>query len=122
MSESKVTGSCSLHESYMAGCALCEMTPQQRLLTLVTDQPDLVREAAHSGFGPRAEHMAWLKERALEELTTNGPTKALASVMSDLRKHPETEDHVAMVLGMMLAMNGHLETDAQMRDWIDGLQ
>lgn len=100
-----------------------KITDQQReLLNLVTDQPDLVREAAHSGYGSRADHIVWVKERALAALEANGPTKALASVVDDLPKHPETEDHAAIVLGMMLAMNGHLNSHAQMREWITGIQ
>ena len=100
-----------------------KITNQQReLLHLVTEQPDLVREAAHSGYGSRATHIAWVKERALAELAHTGPAAALASVLSDVRKHPETADPPAIVLSMMLAMNGHLSTHDQMREWITGIQ
>jgi hypothetical protein len=72
----------------------------------------------------RAEHIAWVKERALAELGPGGggPTVALASTQSDLMGHPETANHDAIELGMMLAMSGHLSTDAQMREWIDGIR
>lgn len=70
----------------------------------------------------RAEHVAWAKERALAELDYGGgPSSALASINSDLMKFPDTADHAAIMLGMQLAMSGHLETDAQMREWIDGI-
>jgi hypothetical protein len=38
----------------------------------------------------RAEHVAWVKARAVEELETNGPIQAFALMISDLGKHPET--------------------------------
>lgn len=48
----------------------------------------------------REEHMKWVKERALEELDADpygsGPQNALTSVMSDLRKHPETRQHAGI--------------------------
>jgi len=69
----------------------------------------------------RAEHLDWTKQRALAELDgEGGVTGALASINSDLLKHPELANHNAIQLGMMLAMNGHLDTPQQMREWIDG--
>jgi len=73
----------------------------------------------------RAEHIAWVKERALKELEYGdpgtGPTRALASLSSDLRKHPDTADHPAIVLGFQLAMNQHLKTPEHLREWIEGI-
>jgi hypothetical protein len=68
----------------------------------------------------RAEHLAWCKERAMQYVDAGDVTQALASLMSDLRKHPGTENHMAIELGMMLAMGGHLDTAQQMREWIEG--
>jgi len=68
----------------------------------------------------RSEHLAWCKQRALEYVDAGDVPQALASLMSDLRKHPGTEDHGAIELGMMLAMNGHLSTEREMREWIEG--
>ena len=70
----------------------------------------------------RTEHIEWCKDRALEYTDVGEPTEAFASVMSDLRKHPETNSHTAIELGMILMMGGHLSTTAQMRDFIKGLQ
>jgi hypothetical protein len=72
----------------------------------------------------RAEHVDWTRQRALAELdgTERGRSNALASVASDLGKHAATADHPAVMLGMMLAMNGHLATDQQMRDHVNGIQ
>jgi hypothetical protein len=69
----------------------------------------------------RAEHLAWCKQRALEYVDAGDPTQALASLTSDLRKHKETKGHSAIELGMMLAMSGHLDTQAKMREWIEGV-
>lgn len=38
----------------------------------------------------RAEHLAWCKERALEYVERREYANAVASMLSDLRKHPET--------------------------------
>ncbi len=51
----------------------------------------------------RQEHMDWCKRRALEYLKP-GPhysvREAVTSMLSDIRKHPETEDQTG-VLGML---------------------
>lgn len=74
-------------------------------------------------YGTRAEHVAAVKQRALAELDGGGnTTSALASTQQDLMGHPETADHPAIMLGMQLAMSGHLDTDAKMREWIDGIR
>lgn len=76
----------------------------------------------------RAEHIAWCRQRALAELDAAGPEEAvrvvsaLSSLQSDLRKHPDTEHHQGLELGALLAFHGHLRTDAQAREWIDGIQ
>lgn len=70
----------------------------------------------------RAEHLAWAKERALEYVDAGDPVNALASLQSDLRKHPETADHQGLELGAMLAFGGQLTTPAQVREWIEGLR
>ncbi len=43
----------------------------------------------------RTEHLAWVKERALEELDAAGPADAMASVISDMTKHEETGQDIA---------------------------
>ena len=45
----------------------------------------------------RAEHIKWCKQRAHEALDYSGvPADGVASMLSDLRKHPETEPLVKM--------------------------
>lgn len=68
----------------------------------------------------RAEHLQWAKSRALEYVDAGDTTNALASMINDLRKHPETADHPAVELGVMLAMSGNLSTAQQMREFING--
>jgi len=68
----------------------------------------------------RTEHLEWCKSRALEYVDNNDLNQAYASMVSDLRKHPETENHAAISLGMSLMMNGHLSSSEKMRKFING--
>ena len=72
----------------------------------------------------RQEHLAWCKERALGYLDANSKyfsvQDAYTSMVSDLRKHPETENHVAIELGMMQLIGGHLNSPEKMRHFIEG--
>jgi len=45
---------------------------------------------------------------------------AWASMISDLRKHPETADHAAISLGNMMLVGGHLNSATEMRKFIEG--
>jgi hypothetical protein len=66
----------------------------------------------------RAEHLAWCKARALEYLDAGNLQDAVASMGSDLNKHPETGcPNVLMTLGMMLMVNNDA---AGVRRWIEG--
>jgi cytochrome c peroxidase len=67
----------------------------------------------------RAEHVAWCKARALDYLPRD-PLQAFNSMVSDLAKHPETANHPAAALGMMLLMNGRLSEPDEMRKFILG--
>ena len=66
----------------------------------------------------RSEHLEWCKERALEYVDANDLSQAYTSMASDLGKHPETANHAAIQLGMMLLMAGHLDTPEKMRKFI----
>ena len=68
----------------------------------------------------RAEHLAWCKQRALAYVDMGDTQQAFASMGSDLGKHPETANHSAIQLGMMMLMAGHLTTPAEMRKFIEG--
>jgi len=66
------------------------------------------------------EHLAWAKARAIEYLDNDDVQSAWGSFLSDMRKHRETADHPALMLGMGLMINGDLNTVAAMRDFIEG--
>jgi hypothetical protein len=70
------------------------------------------------------DHVEWAKQRALEELDADpdgsGPLNALTSLMSDLRKHPDTQDHLGIGLTMQLLMGGHLIRSNDVREHIKG--
>jgi len=68
----------------------------------------------------RSEHLQWCKHRALIYLDQGHLKAAFTSMINDLRKHPGTARHPAIMLGMRLQLNGLLETDKQMRDFIVG--
>jgi len=75
----------------------------------------------------RAAHVAWCKERALAELDAPGPLEerivnALSSLAVDLSGNPATAGHDAIMLGTMEAMRGGLQTEQQMRAWIEGIR
>jgi len=68
----------------------------------------------------RSEHVAWCKQRALELVDAGDLNGAFASMGSDLNKHPETQNHPACELGMMLLVGGFLGTPVEMRKFIEG--
>ena len=68
----------------------------------------------------RAEHLAWCKQRALEYVDAGDLQSALASMGSDLNKHPDTANHSGTQLGLMLMVGGHLSTKDEMRRFIEG--
>ena len=91
----------------------------RRLAETVSTETE-ISESTQTTIGSRAEHLEWCKRRALEYCDSGDPTQAFTSMCSDLRKHPETERHSAMELGVMLLMTGHLSTVDKMRHFIDG--
>ena len=68
----------------------------------------------------RAEHLQWCKDRALEYINMNDVTQAFTSMASDLRKHPETANHAGIQLGMGLMIIGKLNSQHEMRKFIEG--
>ena len=69
----------------------------------------------------RADHLQWCKDRALEYLKP-GPSynlsDAVASMGSDLKKHPETAGMDSLVMiGMFEVMQGN---EAGVRRFIEG--
>jgi hypothetical protein len=65
----------------------------------------------------RAEHLVWAKKRALEDVDDGHVGLAIASMLSDLGKHEETEPSV---MGCAIAAIC-VATPDQARRWIDGV-
>lgn len=69
----------------------------------------------------RTEHLQWCKDRAFEILDNGGDAgEAYASFVSDMGKHPETENHMALNMGVMMMLGGHYNTPDEMRRFIEG--
>jgi len=68
----------------------------------------------------RQEHLEWCKKRALEYVDMGDMSQAFASMLSDLRKHPETENHPAMKMGAQMMFANLLTTSKEMREFING--
>lgn len=68
----------------------------------------------------RQEHLAWAKERAIEYADRGEVGNAVASLTSDLGKHPETAGHSGLELMGMLAVTGNLEQPGELRRFIEG--
>ena len=66
----------------------------------------------------RADHLQWCKDRAMEYVNTGDSTNAIASMISDLGKHPETAQSAS--LGMMLAIVINRNDKAAMTNWVQG--
>ena len=67
----------------------------------------------------RDEHLAWCKERARPYLDQRSAQDAVASMMSDLKKHPETADIPTgiVMIGLWAATRGDVE---EARRFIEG--
>ena len=68
----------------------------------------------------RAEHMEWCKQRAHEYCDRNDAKNAMASMLSDLEKHPETAGHIGSQVAIMLMLGGDLGDTKNARKFIDG--
>jgi hypothetical protein len=70
----------------------------------------------------RQEHLQWCKNRALEYLNAGDNNQALASMLSDLGKHPETQGAAVSCgpIAVGLLMSGQLSTREQMKKFIEG--
>lgn len=69
----------------------------------------------------REEHLKWCKERAIKEMDYyNEPSKGIISMMSDLRKHPETNNEglISLCMGQLL-INPHMTRQGVIK-FIDG--
>lgn len=68
----------------------------------------------------RKQHLEWCKKRALEYIESGNINEAFSSFQSDMSKHDETKNHMALQLGTMLLLGGHLSSLHKMKEWIIG--
>jgi len=69
----------------------------------------------------RAEHLKWCKERAIREMDYyKDSSKGIVSMMSDIRKHPETNSEALMALCTMFLMDKPLMTRQEAINFING--
>jgi len=68
----------------------------------------------------RAEHMQWCKDRAMKYISRGDIQQGVTSMMSDLMKHPETENHVGIGLAMGFMMIGKLNSQTEAEKFING--
>jgi hypothetical protein len=68
----------------------------------------------------REDHLQWCKDRALVYADQGDVSEAVASMSSDLNKHPDTANHGAVTLMMMMAMSGQFERPGELRKFIEG--
>jgi hypothetical protein len=77
------------------------------------------REPARRRPVTRDEHLAWCKRRALEYVGAGDLTHAVASMASDLKTHPDTDNPALSglaTIGMMYVMDGD---KAAVQRWIE---
>ena len=68
----------------------------------------------------RSEHIQCCKDRANQEIDRGNIQEAFMSMASDLDKHPETQEHIGIKMGLMQLMGGFLNTPDAMRNFING--
>jgi len=68
----------------------------------------------------RAEHLQWCKDRALEHINNGDINQGITSMMSNIRKHPETDSEAYASLCMMMLMGNQLSTKQAAVDFING--
>jgi hypothetical protein len=68
----------------------------------------------------KAEHLQWCKDRAIEYVELGEYDHAMASMLHDLTKHPETHNAVGMKETMRILLAHPPLTEAKIRKWIEG--
>jgi hypothetical protein len=68
----------------------------------------------------REEHLQWCKKRALRYIDAGELSNACTSMMSDLSKHPDTKDHMGLLICPLYTTDAR--SPRHVRDWIEGFQ
>ena len=88
----------------------------------MTETPDDRAAPVAGPLQTRAEHLQWCKDRAFEYADRGDLANAVASMCSDLRKHPETENHAGAQLMVIQAAAGLLDRPGELRRCIEGFR
>ncbi len=71
--------------------------------------------------GTRDEHLLWSMERALACVDRGEVREGFTSMLSDIRKHPELENHKGGELGVMfMLLPGWIDNPVEVQRWIEG--
>jgi len=69
----------------------------------------------------RQEYLEWCKIRAIQEMDFyKDPNKAIVSMMSDLRKHPETNNETLISLCGMMLLSDKIRTRQEAINFLNG--
>lgn len=69
----------------------------------------------------REQHLLWCMERALTEVNCGRVREGFTSMLSDIRKHPELENHIGGKLGIgFMMLPGWIDNPVEVRRWIEG--
>jgi hypothetical protein len=69
------------------------------------------------------EHLEWCKKRALEYLDAGDIPNAFTSMLSDVRKHPQLENHPGLMIGAgFMLIPGWISNPVEVRRWIVGFR
>jgi hypothetical protein len=70
----------------------------------------------------RGEHLEWAKKRALKYLDSGDVRQGFTSMLSDLNKHPELQNHKGGEIGLMFSSlrPGWVDDETEVRRWIVG--
>jgi hypothetical protein len=71
----------------------------------------------------RDEHIEWCKKHALEYLDRGEVSQAFTSMLSDVRKHPDCENHPGLLIGAgFMMLPGWIQNPVEVRRWIVGFR
>lgn len=69
------------------------------------------------------EHIEWCKTRALQYLDAGDVRQAFTSMLSDVRKHPDLENHAGLLIGAgFMLLPGWIDNPVEVRRWIVGFR
>ncbi len=68
----------------------------------------------------RADHLQWCKDRALEYVELGDLIEAIASMVSDLKKHPQTQLSPPVERALIIPILFNQLDEKKVTEWING--